>query len=339
MFNNHSQLEKPNLNTTKSTSIKRSAHQITVETARKIQEVVDSVNLKKKIKMDSITEGITSETNDEVRTVFVSGLPIDAKPREVYNLFRFHLGFEGSIMRMSAKPGKPATPVGFITFESREQAKQAIQSLQGIRFDPDLPAALRLEFAKSNTKNKGSGIKTVLHSNIAGLTPVDVNHVNYTILSNGSTGQLIAPEIVTAPMPGYDLLNPPLQPTYQVHPSQLIPAQFHPPQQHHIFTQFQQTQAAPLMVTTGSTYSNTAISQFHPTPNLIVSNIGVSTNDKEIAAIFSRFQGYLKSSLVQKGSLMVAVVEFTDSGRASIAMTSLQSKTLINGNPMRIEFG
>jgi len=333
MLNNHSQLEKSHLNTTKPTSIKRSAHQITVEEARKIQKVVDSVNLKKKLKMESVTEGLKSETNDEVRTVFVSGLPMDAKPREVYNLFRFHLGFEGSIMRMSAKPGKPATPVGFITFESREQAKQAIQSLQGIRFDPDLPAALRLEFAKSNTKNKGSGIKTVLHPNIAGLTPVDVNQVNYTILSNASTGQLITPEILTAqPVPSYDFLNPPLQPTYQVHQSQLFPAQFHPPQQ--IFTQFPQAQTAPLMVTAG-----TPISQLQPTPNLIVSNLGVSTNDKEIAAIFSRFQGYLKSSLINKGSVVMALVEFTDSGRASLAMTSLQSKTLINGNPMRIEFG
>ena len=66
MLNNHSQLEKPHLNTTKLTSIKRSAHQITVEAARKIQKVVDSVNLKKKLKMESVTEGLKSETNDEV---------------------------------------------------------------------------------------------------------------------------------------------------------------------------------------------------------------------------------------------------------------------------------
>ena len=61
---------------------------------------------------------------------------------------------------------------------------QTFSNFKGIRFDPDLPAALRLEFAKSNTKNKGSGIKTVLHPNIAGLTAVDVNQVNYTILSS-----------------------------------------------------------------------------------------------------------------------------------------------------------
>lgn len=42
------------------------------------------------------------------------------------------------------------------------------------------------------------------------------------------------------------------------------------------------------MVTAGSTYANTPVSQLQPTPNLIVSNLGVSTNDKEIAAIFSR---------------------------------------------------
>lgn len=43
-------------------------------------------------------------------------------------------------------------PVGFVTFGSRMAAETAKQDLQGVRFDPDLPQTLRLEFAKSNTK-------------------------------------------------------------------------------------------------------------------------------------------------------------------------------------------
>ncbi|XP_073758506.1 RNA-binding protein with multiple splicing isoform X9 [Callorhinus ursinus] len=61
-------------------------------------------------------ENTPNEANlqeEEVRTLFVSGLPLDIKPRELYLLFR---------------------------------------PFKGIRFDPEIPQTLRLEFAKANTK-------------------------------------------------------------------------------------------------------------------------------------------------------------------------------------------
>nr|CAD7425524.1 unnamed protein product [Timema monikensis] len=158
-----------------------------------------------------------------VRTLFVSGLPMDAKPRELYLLFRayeksvtwqsrgkvsdfcagvrgsilgpgtdvsdyqtlpspltrhlvnvgnarlppwfgFHVhltitlplrisGYEGSLLKVTSKNGKTASPVGFVTFNTRAGAEAAKQDLQqGVRFDPDMPQTIRLEFAKSNTK-------------------------------------------------------------------------------------------------------------------------------------------------------------------------------------------
>ncbi|XP_033112344.1 RNA-binding protein with multiple splicing 2-like isoform X2 [Anneissia japonica] len=88
----------------------------------------------------------------EVRTLFVSGLPMDAKPRELYLLFRAYQGYEGSLLKVTGKPGKNTSPVGFVTFESKSCAESAKQALQGVRFDPDNPQTIRLEFAKSNTK-------------------------------------------------------------------------------------------------------------------------------------------------------------------------------------------
>lgn len=90
--------------------------------------------------------------DDEVRTLFVSGLPMDAKPRELYLLFRGFKGYEGSLLKVTNKNGKNLSPVGFVTFTNRADAETAKQELTGVRFDPDLPATLRLEFAKSNTK-------------------------------------------------------------------------------------------------------------------------------------------------------------------------------------------
>uniref|UniRef100_A0A8C9WQT2 RNA-binding protein with multiple splicing-like n=1 Tax=Scleropages formosus TaxID=113540 RepID=A0A8C9WQT2_SCLFO len=70
----------------------------------------------------------------QVRTLFVSGLPVDIKPRELYLLFR------------------PFKPVGFVSFDSRSEAEAAKNALNGVRFDPEIPQTLRLEFAKANTK-------------------------------------------------------------------------------------------------------------------------------------------------------------------------------------------
>ncbi|XP_023344631.1 protein couch potato isoform X1 [Eurytemora carolleeae] len=102
--------------------------------------------------MDSVNTSL-SVAEEEVRTLFVSGLPMDTKPRELYLLFRSYEGYEGSLLKVTSKNGKTASPVGFVTFHSRAGAEAAKQDLQqGVRFDPDLPQTIRLEFAKSNTK-------------------------------------------------------------------------------------------------------------------------------------------------------------------------------------------
>ncbi|RLW03707.1 hypothetical protein DV515_00006244 [Chloebia gouldiae] len=87
------------------------------------------------------------EWGSEVRTLFVSGLPVDIKPRELYLLFRPFKGYEGSLIKLTSKQ-----PVGFVTFDSRAGAEAAKNALNGIRFDPENPQTLRLEFAKANTK-------------------------------------------------------------------------------------------------------------------------------------------------------------------------------------------
>ncbi|MEQ2178011.1 RNA-binding protein, mRNA-processing factor 2a, partial [Goodea atripinnis] len=56
-------------------------------------------------------------------------------------------GYEGSLIKLTSKQ-----PVGFVTFDSRSGAEAAKNALNGIRFDPESPQTLRLEFAKANTK-------------------------------------------------------------------------------------------------------------------------------------------------------------------------------------------
>merc|ERR1712203_1003743 len=103
--------------------------------------------------LDSVNTAVSVAGEEEVRTLFVSGLPMDTKPRELYLLFRAYEGYEGSLLKVTSKNGKTASPVGFVTFSTRAGAEAAKQDLQqGVHFDPDLPQTIRLEFAKSNTK-------------------------------------------------------------------------------------------------------------------------------------------------------------------------------------------
>lgn len=62
-------------------------------------------------------------------------------------LFRPFKGYEGSLIKLTSKQ-----PVGFVSFDSRSEAEAAKNALNGIRFDPEIPQTLRLEFAKANTK-------------------------------------------------------------------------------------------------------------------------------------------------------------------------------------------
>lgn len=125
-------------------------------------------NLASAVSMESLNSVSSEATNpSQVRTLFVSGLPMDAKPRELYLLFRGCRGYEGALLKMTSKNGKPTSPVGFVSFVSQQDAQDARKLLQGkqrycrftsnslfpgVRFDPDCAQVLRLELAKSNTK-------------------------------------------------------------------------------------------------------------------------------------------------------------------------------------------
>ncbi|XP_026528693.1 RNA-binding protein with multiple splicing isoform X2 [Pseudonaja textilis] len=129
---------------------------------------------------------------EEVRTLFVSGLPLDIKPRELYLLFR------------------PFKPVGFVTFDSRSEAEAAKNALNGIRFDPEIPQTLRLEFAKANTKMAKS--KLVGTPNPS--TPATPNAVP----------QFITREPYELTVPALYPSSPEVWAPYPLYPAELAPA-------------------------------------------------------------------------------------------------------------------
>jgi len=138
--------------------------------------------------MDSVNTVEKYAGEEEVRTLFVSGLPMDTKPRELYLLFRAYEGYEGSLLKVTSKNGKTSSPVGFVTFNTRAGAESAKQDLQqGVRFDPDLPQTIRLEFAKSNTKV--SKPKQIIPATIA-------TSITQPQLVHPLTGQALSPAFI-----------------------------------------------------------------------------------------------------------------------------------------------
>ncbi|GFR76466.1 protein couch potato [Elysia marginata] len=166
--------------------------------------------------------------HEQVRTLFVSGLPMDAKPRELYLLFRAYKGYEGSLLKITNKNGKNTSPVGFVTFSSRMAAETAKQDLQGVRFDPDLPQTLRLEFAKSNTKvtkpKQASPQPTATHPTTI-IHPITGQELGATFFPGPPEAWATAPTLT--PFPDLAPAPAPGAPTQLTHPA-LIPHPHHP---------------------------------------------------------------------------------------------------------------
>uniref|UniRef100_UPI00358E26E0 RNA-binding protein with multiple splicing 2-like n=1 Tax=Myxine glutinosa TaxID=7769 RepID=UPI00358E26E0 len=129
---------------------------------------------------------VSSVQEEEVRTLFISGLPMDIKPRELYLLFRPFKGYEGSLIKLTSKQ-----PVGFAMFDSRSEAEAAKNALNGIRFDPEFPQTLRLEFAKANTK--------MAKNKLLGMPNPSIPHGNPHFVPRETSDDLSGATLIPAP--------------------------------------------------------------------------------------------------------------------------------------------
>ncbi|XP_034829394.1 protein couch potato [Maniola hyperantus] len=283
--------------------------------------------------MDSVN---TATTEEEVRTLFVSGLPMDAKPRELYLLFRAYEGYEGSLLKVTSKNGKTASPVGFVTFHTRAGAEAAKQDLQqGVRFDPDMPQTIRLEFAKSNTK--------VSKPKPAVATAAPAAH---PALMHPLTGHLASPFF---PGGGAELWHHPLAyggelPTLShglVHPA------IHPQMAPTPLTLGACVLPAPALGSPGAAVPGHAPAppshpghpahpahSAPPCSTLFVANLGQFVSEHELKEIFSSCGGFSRLRLLTGGSGggsgPVAFVDFLTPSDAATAMARLQGALLLS---------
>ncbi|XP_041355657.1 uncharacterized protein LOC121373230 isoform X5 [Gigantopelta aegis] len=334
--------------------------------------VGSALNTETTIALSQSMDSVNTTPEEEVRTLFVSGLPMDAKPRELYLLFRAYKGYEGSLLKVTNKNGKNTSPVGFVTFSSRVSAETAKQDLQGVRFDPDLPQTLRLEFAKSNTKvtkpkqqspQPAATHPTIIHP----LTGQELGTAFFPGAHEAWAPHPLAPFPELAPAATAlhhhtALLQHPALAQIQkpaVHPMAsphgaiiqyqnlagipgMLPEQFLPQMQQAAFmgpptvtvsTMPHPALGATPIIASPTTNVNTSPSQSNaPCSTLFVANLGSFCSEQELKDLFTTFKGFSRLRMHNKGGSPVAFVEFQDVTQAATVMNRLQGFVLLSSD-------
>lgn len=282
-----------------------------------------------------------------MRTLFVSGLPLDCKPRELYLLFRAYSGYENSLLKVTNKNGKVSPPVGFVTFSTRQDADDACRKLQGVRFDPDGTHMIRLELARSNTKvpkPKQPSPPMILPS--AGLLPnqnAASNFLNQSLTGPGSELQGLVDQL--SYITDQPFLGLPLNYSPALH---LLPGSGATNAQHLLnhhtiaaaVAQMQQQHPLNLIAAAAAAQQNNSLptSMNPPCSTLFVANLGAHVTDEEVRQAFKQYPGFSRVRMHHKGNSTVAFVEYSTLHNAALALQSLQGFQLNNGNSIRIEY-
>jgi RNA recognition motif-containing protein len=325
--------------------------------------------------LDNCSTVSSGDPTNQVRTLFVSGLPMDTKPRELYLLFRAYSGYESSLLKVTNKNGKASAPVGFVTFTTHQDANEARRKLQGVRFDPELSQTIRLELAKSNTKvskpkqpsppafsqglsggvvtpNSGGAAFLPLHHSVHDqanlLAAAASNNMFEQIQALNDQQQLLASGMFSVPLQGLPLLHGGNQFLQQQQNNAALAAMAQLQQhQQHIFG----ANAAMLNLIgnhpASAVAAAAAAANSHsgganpPCSTLFVANLGSNPSEEEIRQLFKKFPGFCRLRLNNKSGSPVAFIEFSDVRQAAMALSNLQGTQLASserGNGIRIEY-
>ncbi|XP_049303030.1 protein couch potato [Bactrocera dorsalis] len=294
--------------------------------------------------MDSVN---TASNEEEVRTLFVSGLPMDAKPRELYLLFRAYEGYEGSLLKVTSKNGKTASPVGFVTFHTRAGAEAAKQDLQqGVRFDPDMPQTIRLEFAKSNTKvskPKPQPNTATTASHPALMHPL-TGHLGGPFFPGGPElwHHPLAYSAAAAELPGAAALQHATLVHPALHPQVPVPATGPPgppPAGHTAHHHFLSSPAlaSPVGSSNNPAHpSNPPLAANAPCSTLFVANLGQFVSEHELKEVFSSMPGFCRLRMHTKGSHNLTSTSTTTTTTSTITNATNTSTTSTNSNATAI---
>ncbi|KAJ0983864.1 hypothetical protein J5N97_002220 [Dioscorea zingiberensis] len=260
----------------------------------------------------SLPQPLHASRDDEVRTLFVAGLPDDIKTREIYNLFREFPGFQTSQLKSS---GPSSQAYGFAVFTDQQSAISAMHTLNGMVFDLEKESTLFVELAKSNSRPKrlrtDDGVSYSSDKRVKVSTAYSSGFPESGVRSNTHM-----PGIANSPysMNGY--------PSSQSHTSSAHDSVYY---------------ADSSKFLSNSTY---APQSNEPCPTLFVANLSPTCSEQELTQVFLRCPGFLKLKMQNKNGVPVAFVDFQDVECSTEALKYLQGTHLYSsvGDGMRLEY-
>ncbi|OAF70278.1 Heart and RRM expressed sequence [Intoshia linei] len=249
------------------------------------------------------SKGVIKKLVNQVRTLFVSGLPMDTRPRELYLLFRSYPGYEYALLKAhSTKQDRVVSPVAFIKFKNRQFAVKAKTDLANFLFDPNLNQVIRLEFARSNTKSS-SGSKMFAY-----MSNSDAKSLSNSVMQKSNSVYGYNCNAVMNMYGGNFPFTYPQMATNNGYPPFPVPTSYLYP----------------------SIYSSMDMAQISLNNNevessiLFVSNISLFTTGPELVEIFSTFAEFEKIRITCFNFMSVAFAYFISLNEASEALEGLQ---------------
>lgn len=253
--------------------------------------------------------------HDEVRTIFITGLPDDVKERELQNLLRWLPGYEASQVNY-----KGEKPMGFALFSTAQLAVAAKDALQEMIFDAETKSVLHTEMAKKNLfVKRGIVADTNAYDQSKRLrTGGDYTHTGYSAPSpfHAPAAPVWGPHGYMAPPP------PPYDPYggYGVPPVQM---------------------PAPAPVPAPSSYVPVQNTKDNPPCNtLFIGNLGENINEEELRGLFSAQPGFKQMKVLRQERHTVCFIEFEDVNSASNVHHNLQGAVIPSSGSvgMRIQY-
>ncbi|CAL9200709.1 unnamed protein product, partial [Musa hybrid cultivar] len=254
--------------------------------------------------------------SDEIRTVFITGLPGDVKERELHNLLRWLPGFEASQINFKAEQ-----PMGFALFSTSQHAMAAKDALQDLEFDVETKSALHTEMAKKNLFVKRGVVSesSSIDQSKRLRTGGDYTHAGYA-----------APPFHPQPTPVWG--NP---------GSYIAP---HPPPPYDPYGGYQVPQVAmttPPPMPASSRYAPVQNNKDNPPCNtLFIGNLGENVNEEEVRGLFSIQPGFKQMKILRQERNTVCFIEFEDLNSATTVHQNLQGAVLTSSGRggMRIQY-
>lgn len=245
---------------------------------------------------------------EELRTLFLSGLPVDIKEREIHNLMRFFPGYEGCVLNLNETAGRP---VCFTSFTDRNSALRALRVLQDLRFDPHVSQTMRVEFAKTNSKARR--LPPEFYAEKRRKAP-----------------------LAAAASPYFTGYGPYNSPEAWMNPNMLVPwfqnmnlGRPGPP----AATPYEMTNfASPLLAS-----QTPSPSKVPPCSTLFVANLHPDVQERDLNRVFRNMPGFRRLRLSMREGVSICFAEFNDVQSSTYALNNLQGIP-VGPTCMRIEF-